>query len=328
MLTRQGRGALIGGQDLDERRVERQLAAVDEAQRGDRGRHLRDRRDREARPLPDRDAVAAVSQPADVREDRGAVAPRDRVAAELVGPRPLVEPCREVASASRLPVRPSCADRRRRVTRQCEAARERAARLAARWRWTRARLLQPASSHQRRVPFRDASMKTSRQMRVAGRSRGGRGAGRPRAAAAPGRRRTRSSPRRRSRSAAPRRGRTGPARGAARRRRSSPRPGRAGPGPSPGSRRGPRDRPRSAARPGHCHAVVGEVADGLGCGPEVVVVAIVARDPGEPVAARPVAGIRDPDDVGDRAPGREADDPRLARPDPAHRPGLSSTVGM
>ena len=87
-----GGRASIGRQEVDERVVESDQAALDQPERGGRGRQLRDRCDPESRPVGHRHAVAAVGQPAVIGEDRLAGPPDLGDAAEQMIGRALVQP--------------------------------------------------------------------------------------------------------------------------------------------------------------------------------------------------------------------------------------------
>jgi hypothetical protein len=65
--------------------------------------------------------------------------------------------------------------------------------------------------------------------------------------------------------------------------------------------------------------VIDEVADRVGGRLQVIVVGITVMRSREPMPARAVARVRDPDDVRDRAPAGDRDARRLARPDVAQR---------
>jgi hypothetical protein len=64
--------------------------------------------------------------------------------------------------------------------------------------------------------------------------------------------------------------------------------------------------------------VVSEVAGGVCRTRQVVVVAVVASHAREPVTARTVAGVGDPEEIGDRATGRQPDRAGLRRSESTH----------
>ena len=84
--------SVLGRQEVDHPVVEGGPALLDEAERADRGRHLRDRGHGETGLGGDRHAEPAMGETADMLEDRSAFAPHEHRAAERTGFGAPVEP--------------------------------------------------------------------------------------------------------------------------------------------------------------------------------------------------------------------------------------------
>jgi hypothetical protein len=75
---------------------------------------------------------------------------------------------------------------------------------------------------------------------------------------------------------------------------------------------------------GHLDLMVGQIPNAVGCGSEMVVVAVVDRHSSEPMPAGPVARIRDPQEIGERPASIEHRHAGREQADAAH--GLPAVI--
>jgi hypothetical protein len=80
---------------------------------------------------------------------------------------------------------------------------------------------------------------------------------------------------------------------------------------------------------GKLDVVIGQVPDTVGRDGQVIVIAVIDHDAGEPVAAGSVPGVGNPEEIGERASRQQGERFGVARADPAHvswRPGPSERL--